>query len=89
MSPVLGIEQNVNFEYIFFTDPNTTLPRVGSVNEDGSIQPLPIICGIPTSNFYEVIEADEHGIQATENPLPASSVKILAPITSHDILCVV
>lgn len=71
-------------------------PRIGHYNLTNEIiQPLSFLSGAPISNLYQVIEAqssyaDRAGSQivATSRPFPASSVKILPPLTGRDVLCV-
>lgn len=53
-----------------------------------TIQPLAFISGTYIRNLYEVIEAGESNIIASGDPISASSVKILAPLTGRDVLCV-
>ncbi|KAF2715261.1 hypothetical protein K504DRAFT_421851 [Pleomassaria siparia CBS 279.74] len=75
-------------KYISFVDPITGLPRIGNSDDSGSIQPLSFVSGTPLTNLYQVIEAGEDNIRPDGDTFPASSVKVLAPITGRDILCV-
>ncbi|KAJ4353355.1 uncharacterized protein N0V89_005083 [Didymosphaeria variabile] len=82
--------------YVSYQDPATDKPRIGhyDLGKD-TIQPLSFLSGTPVSNLYQVIEAqtihtDKSGSHVVKSgePRPASSVKILAPLTGRDVLCV-
>ena len=76
------------YHYCSFIDPNTGRERIGSLNEN-DIQPLAFASGTPISSLYQVIElGDETAIIPAGDPLPRSSVKLLAPINGRDVLCV-
>ncbi|KAF2806427.1 uncharacterized protein BDZ99DRAFT_449168 [Mytilinidion resinicola] len=63
--------------------------RIGHYDESsGNIQPLSFASGTPISNLYEVIEVGEKGIAPAGEPIPLSSVKLLAPIYGRDVLAV-
>lgn len=75
--------------YCSYLDPATNTSRIGSLDEGTrSIQPLAFVSGTPLSNLYEVIEAGEHRIVPSGEPLQISSTKVQAPINGRDILCV-
>lgn len=76
--------------YISYQDPNSGLSRIGQYNESqDTIQPLSFSSGTPLTDLYQVIQVGEDGIVASrEDPLSASSTKILPPLTGRDILCV-
>jgi len=75
--------------YCSYLKPNKKRTRIGSLSEDeNSIQPLSYASGTPLSNLYEVIEAGEDRIIAAGEALDTSSVKLLAPISGRDVLCV-
>ena len=64
--------------------------RVGHLDLDTEqIQPLSFVSGTRLSNLYEVIEAGENNITASqENSISLSDVKLLPPISERDILAV-
>lgn len=64
------------------------LERIGSLNQDDTIQPLCFASGTPLSNLYEVIEVGEAGVIASGEPIARTSVKLLAPISGRDVLAV-
>lgn len=75
--------------YVSFQQSCTQKPCIGHYDEPNkSIQPLAFVSGTPLRDLYEVIEVGEAGIIASGEPLSASSVKILPPLTGRDILCV-
>ncbi|KAF1344223.1 hypothetical protein BDV97DRAFT_393846 [Delphinella strobiligena] len=75
--------------YLSFEDPLTHAPRIGHYDEpNDSIQPLAFSSGTPLTDLYQVIQVGEAGIKASGEAIPASSAKILPPITGRDILCV-
>jgi 2-keto-4-pentenoate hydratase/2-oxohepta-3-ene-1,7-dioic acid hydratase in catechol pathway len=75
--------------YISFLDPITKTPRIGDYEvSSNSIKPLSFLSGTPVSNLYQVIEAGADKVRDDGDILPYSSVKILAPLTGRDILCV-
>lgn len=65
------------------------LERIGSLDhEKDTVQPLCFASGTPLSNLYEVIEVGEAGIIASGEPIPRSSIRLLAPISGRDVLAV-
>ncbi|KAK2039335.1 hypothetical protein LZ31DRAFT_606633 [Colletotrichum somersetense] len=75
--------------YVSFQRPRGSAPRIGHYDlEAKTIQPLSFVSGTPLRTIYEVIEAGEERIAAYGEPVPADSVKILAPVTGRDVLCV-
>jgi 2-keto-4-pentenoate hydratase/2-oxohepta-3-ene-1,7-dioic acid hydratase in catechol pathway len=63
--------------------------RIGHYNlERQEITALTFKSGTPLSNLYEVIEVGEAGVEATDEVLKASEVKLLAPISGRDVLAV-
>lgn len=75
--------------YASFVDPVTGLPRVADYDiSKGTIQFLSFASGTPVANLYQVIEAGHQSIIHAGDPVPASSSKILPPLTGRDILAV-
>ncbi|USP82778.1 hypothetical protein yc1106_10052 [Curvularia clavata] len=75
--------------YVCFQDLHTGRTGVGHYElAEKSIQPLAFISGTPLESLYQVIEVDEANIIASGKPLSASTVKILPPLASRDVLCV-
>lgn len=75
--------------YVSYKDLLTGRTRVGHYDfTQHSIQPLAFASGTFLENMYQVIEVGESNIIPTGHPLPLSSVKILAPFTGRDVLCV-
>ncbi|KAF1968370.1 hypothetical protein BU23DRAFT_541314 [Bimuria novae-zelandiae CBS 107.79] len=82
--------------YVSFQDPETGEACIGHYDLGSeTIQPLTFSSGTPVSNLYQVIEAQtihesnpgSHIVKSGESR-PASSVKILPPLTGRDVLCV-
>lgn len=72
-----------------FLDPNVSQPRMGHYDlQDDTIHPLCFLSGTPVTGLYQVIEAGENLIARAGQSLPASSVKLLAPISGRDVLAV-
>ncbi|CAN9093157.1 unnamed protein product [Alternaria alternata] len=75
--------------YVSYRDTRTGRSRVGHYDfNDKTIRPLAFASGTLLSDLYQVIEVGELNIVAAGKPLPASSVKILPPFPSRDVLCV-
>ncbi|OAL48585.1 fumarylacetoacetate hydrolase-like protein [Pyrenochaeta sp. DS3sAY3a] len=75
--------------YVSYKDLQTGRTRVGHYDlTQHSIQPLAFASGTFLENIYQVIEVGSSNIIPTGHPLPLSSVKILAPFTGRDVLCV-
>jgi 2-keto-4-pentenoate hydratase/2-oxohepta-3-ene-1,7-dioic acid hydratase in catechol pathway len=75
--------------YAAYLDPDTALPRVGHLDlESGTLQPLSFLSGTPVQDLYQVIEAGPSNITAAGEPVPASSVKKLPPLSGRDVLAV-
>ena len=75
--------------YCSYVDRESQTERIGHLSEDRkSLQPLAFRSGTPIKNLCEVIEAGEANIIPYEDPLEASSVKLLPPINGRDVLCV-
>ncbi|KAF2136479.1 uncharacterized protein K452DRAFT_353896 [Aplosporella prunicola CBS 121167] len=65
------------------------LPRIGHYDlQKDTIQPLSFLSGTPVKDLYQVVEAGESHIKRSDEPIPASSVRLLAPIWSRDVLAV-
>lgn len=75
------------YRFCAFVDPSTNNSRIGHLDGD-IIQPLAYASGTPLSNLYEVIQLDDAEIVPSNKPIPRNSVKLLAPISGRDILCV-
>ncbi|RAO68606.1 uncharacterized protein BHQ10_004618 [Talaromyces amestolkiae] len=77
------------FNYCAYIDPSRE-HRIGHLDlNTEQIQPLSFVSGTRLSNLYEVIEAGEKNIAASqENSIPLSDVKLLPPISGRDILAV-
>jgi 2-keto-4-pentenoate hydratase/2-oxohepta-3-ene-1,7-dioic acid hydratase in catechol pathway len=74
--------------YIAYLDPKAmNQPRIGHLDGE-KIQPLSFASGTPISNLYEVIEIGESNIKPSGEPVPLSSVQLLAPISGRDVLAV-
>ncbi|KAL0261455.1 hypothetical protein SLS55_002885 [Diplodia seriata] len=77
--------------YVSYKDPATNRPRIGHLNLDhDTIHALSFKSGEPIHSLYQVIAAGEEHIclDEFEDPFPASTLKILPPITGRDILAV-
>lgn len=75
--------------YVAYHDPQVQKSRIGHYDLAGkTIQPLSFKSGTPISNLYQVIEAGESNVTCSGLPIPASEVRILAPLASRDVLCV-
>jgi 2-keto-4-pentenoate hydratase/2-oxohepta-3-ene-1,7-dioic acid hydratase in catechol pathway len=75
--------------YVSFRNPQTQTLRIGHYDLSAkTIQPLCFNSGTPISTLYQVIEAGAVNTQSYGRPFPASSVKVLAPLPSRDVLCV-
>jgi 2-keto-4-pentenoate hydratase/2-oxohepta-3-ene-1,7-dioic acid hydratase in catechol pathway len=75
--------------YIAYRDSQTHQNRVGCYDAaKKTIQPLSFVSGTPIENLYQVIEVGESKIASLGIPIPDSSVKVLAPFTARDVLCV-
>ena len=77
------------FSYCAYIDPSGE-HHVGHLDLDTEqIQPLSFVSGTRLWNLYEVIEAGENNITASqENSISLSDVKLLPPISERDILAV-
>lgn len=76
-------------QYAAFVQPDTGAPRIGHYDLSiKTIQPLSFISGTPISSLYQVIEAGSSNVIPSGEPIPISSVKLLAPISGRDILAV-
>lgn len=85
----MGFSAHRLTQYTAFLDPDTGLSRIGHYDLAADIiQPLSLKSGTPLENLYQVIEAGVASIVATGKPTPASSVKLLAPISGRDVLAV-
>lgn len=64
-------------------------PRIGHLDlEQKTISPLSYKSGAAVSTLYEVIECGNDSFATTDEIIPLSSVKLLAPISGRDILAV-
>ncbi|CAO2650077.1 Nn.00g013690.m01.CDS01 [Neocucurbitaria sp. VM-36] len=90
MSSVDSTRKVISFtNYVSYQDTQTGRLRVGHYDlTKKTIQPLSFVSGTPIDNLYQVIEVGESNIIATGDPLSDSSIKILPPFTSRDVLCV-
>ncbi|KAI7971731.1 hypothetical protein EIK77_002732 [Talaromyces pinophilus] len=77
------------FSYCAYIDPSGE-HRIGHLDLDTEqIQPLAFVSGTRLSNLYEVIEAGENNIAASqEKSIALSDVQLLPPISGRDILAV-
>lgn len=77
------------FNYCAYIDPSGE-HRIGHLDlNTEQIQPLSFVSGTRLSNLYEVIEAGENNITASQEiNIPLSDVKLLSPISGRDILAV-
>ena len=75
--------------YIAYQEPQTLRTRIGHYDlTHKTIQPLSFKSGTPLATLYQVIEAGCTNITRAGSPFPASTVKVLAPLASRDVLCV-
>jgi 2-keto-4-pentenoate hydratase/2-oxohepta-3-ene-1,7-dioic acid hydratase in catechol pathway len=76
--------------YVAFVRPETGRDQIGHFDlDENTIQPLSFRSGTPAKNLYQVIEVGSpDNLIAAGSPLPADTVKILAPISGRDILAV-
>jgi 2-keto-4-pentenoate hydratase/2-oxohepta-3-ene-1,7-dioic acid hydratase in catechol pathway len=75
--------------YIAYRDKQTQHNHVGCYDAAKKmIQPLSFVSGTPIEDLYQVIEVGASQIASSGVPVPISSVKILAPFTARDVLCV-
>jgi 2-keto-4-pentenoate hydratase/2-oxohepta-3-ene-1,7-dioic acid hydratase in catechol pathway len=76
--------------YVAYRDPKALgQQRIGHLDiQKSSIQPLSFVSGTPISDLYQVIEIGESQIKPSGEPIPLSSVDLLAPISGRDILAV-
>lgn len=75
--------------YASYLDPVSKSPRIGHYDASRqTIQPLAFLSGTRINDLYQVIEAGDHQIVSSGEPLPISSTRVLPPITGRDILCV-
>ncbi|KAH7128763.1 fumarylacetoacetate hydrolase-like protein [Dendryphion nanum] len=91
MTSSAGSSEHTSFtNYISYADPQNGKARIGHYDHHNqTILPLSFISGTPIDNLYQVIEVGESNIISSGSaPIPASSTKILPPITGRDILCV-
>ena len=56
--------------------------------QKNTITPLSYKSGTPLQSLYEVIEAGEHNVTVSGDPISRSECKLLAPIYGRDILAV-
>ena len=76
------------FQYAAFVQQGS-LPRIGHYDlSEGTIQPLSLVSGTPVSDLYQVIEAGPSGVVPSGDAIPASSARLLAPISGRDVLAV-
>jgi 2-keto-4-pentenoate hydratase/2-oxohepta-3-ene-1,7-dioic acid hydratase in catechol pathway len=75
--------------YIAYVDEYTNRPRIGHLDfKSDNIQPLSYASGTPISTLYQVIEVGTENIVPAGETFPASSVKVLPPISGRDVLAV-
>ncbi|KAL3470431.1 hypothetical protein BJX99DRAFT_264238 [Aspergillus californicus] len=81
--------QPTYFKYVAYEDERGR-PRIGHLDEgSGAIRILTMASGSPLSNMKEVIELGNEGVvRGVADPIPLSSVKLLAPLAERDVLCV-
>lgn len=88
--------EDIFTNYVSYQDPETKSLRIGHYDlSNETIQPLNFLSGIPISNLYQIIEAQSYYVDRAGShivksggTIPASSVKILPPLTGRDVLCV-
>ncbi|KAL5389381.1 hypothetical protein PMIN06_000365 [Paraphaeosphaeria minitans] len=88
--------EDVFTNYVSYLDVETDSPRIGHYDlSNETIQPLSFLSGTTISNLYQVIEAQVSDVNRAGSQIvksgemfPASSVKILPPLTGRDVLCV-
>lgn len=86
---LLQTKKMAAIHFAAFLDPNVSQPRMGHYDlQDDTIHPLCFLSGTPVTDLYQVIEAGENLIARAGQSLPASSVKLLAPISGRDVLAV-
>lgn len=77
------------FNFAAFVDPRTSQPRLGHYDfEHDTIQPISFVSGTPITDLYQVISAGQNSVVRSEEAIPVSSVKLLAPISGRDVLAV-
>ena len=76
--------------YIAYKTSLSPSPRIGHLDvENETVTPLSYVSGTPLSSLYEVIEAGELKITASDaDPIPLSSLILLPPISGRDVLAV-
>lgn len=77
--------------YVSYLDPTDFRSRIGHLDlQHETIQPLYFQYGAPVTDLYQIIDAGEDKIfiDKDDEALPASSVKLLPPISGRDILAV-
>lgn len=75
--------------YVSFTTDGGITTKIGHLNfETDEITALAYKSGRALSNLYEVIEVGESNVALSEEVIPVSSVKLLAPISGRDVLAV-
>ncbi|KAF2846173.1 fumarylacetoacetate hydrolase-like protein [Plenodomus tracheiphilus IPT5] len=75
--------------YVAYRDAQTGRSRIGHYDLSNTmVHPLSFVSGTPIDNLYQVIEAGEANIITADDPISASSVKILPPLPDRDVLCV-
>jgi hypothetical protein len=78
-----------NTNYVSYKSSEYSSLQIGHYDlAKNTIQPLSFTSGTPIKSLYQVIEAGEANIRLYDEAIPASSVKILAPITGRDIMAV-
>jgi 2-keto-4-pentenoate hydratase/2-oxohepta-3-ene-1,7-dioic acid hydratase in catechol pathway len=75
--------------YVAYHDPLSGRSRVGHYDFiKETLEPLCFTSGTFIDNLYQVIEVGESNIISSGDSIPITSVRVLPPLTSRDVLCV-
>ena len=85
-----GVHPNSSFyQFAAFRHEQFQTSRIGHFDlQKNTITPLSYKSGTPLQSLYEVIEAGEHNVTVSGDPIARSECKLLAPIYGRDILAV-
>ena len=82
-------EESAFYQFAAFHHERFMTPRIGTFDLDRkTITPLSYKSGTALQNLYEVIEAGDHNIIPSGEPIARSECKLLAPIYGRDVLAV-
>ncbi|KAM0249717.1 hypothetical protein ACHAQJ_008919 [Trichoderma viride] len=85
----MGSESLRLTRYAAFTHLETGISQIGHLDlQAGTVQPLRFLSGHPVENLFQVIEAGPLQIAASGSAIPLTSAKLLAPLSSRDVLAV-